>query len=268
MNTINDRIRGIIDDLFDGSVRAFSIAIGQNYYTIRNITGERASKPSSEILQSIVSSIGNIDSDWLLTGKGDMLRSSTANRNYDIYDYGQNETQGGRVAEDDEPYIVTKAGVKYYQLPNGKYIMRVPFVPMKAYAKYVDECRDAEYSETLEEYNFVVDQIGHGRYMAFEIKGDSMDDNSKRSLSSGDIILGRELGKEHWRDRLRTNEYPNWIIVLDNTILCKQIINQDVERGTITCHSLNPSPEYSDFELKFNDIRQMFNIIQRVSSMA
>ena len=103
--------------------------------------------------------------------------------------------------------------------------------------------------------------------MAFEIKGDSMDDDTRKSLANGDIVLGRELGSEHWRDKLRTNEYPNWIIVLDNTILCKQIINQDVEKGTITCHSLNTSPEYSDFELSFNDIRQMFNIIQRVSNM-
>lgn len=94
-----------------------------------------------------------------------------------------------------------------------------------------------------------------------------MDDDTRKSLGNGDIVLGRELGSEHWKDKLHTNEYPNWVIVLDNTILCKQIVNQDVERGVITCHSLNPSPEYSDFELSFNDIRQMFNIIQRVSNM-
>lgn len=248
MNTINDRVRKIIDTLYNGNTRAFTLHINQNYHTIRNIIGERASKPSSEILESIVSSIEDINSDWLLTGNGTMLKS-------------------GVESTSNEPHLITKAGTKYFQLPNGKYLMRVPFVPVKAYAKYIDEWRDADVSEPLEEYNFVVEQIGHGRYMAFEIKGDSMDDNSKRSLSNGDIILGRELGQEHWRDRLRTNEYPNWIIVLDNTILCKQIIEQDMERGTITCHSLNTSPEYSDFELKLNDIRQMFNIIQRVSNM-
>lgn len=269
MSTINDRIRKVIEALFNGNTSAFALQIGHKYHTIRNITGERESKPSSEILESIVNSIENINSDWLLTGNGDMLKPEKENSSKIKYYQSSDDHAQGRnmVNEHSEPYLVTKAGTKYYQLPHGKYLMRVPFVPVKAYAKYIDECRDAELNESLEEYNFVVDQIGRGCYMAFEIKGDSMDDNSKRSLSNGDIILGRELGKEHWRDRLHTNEYPNWIIVLDKTILCKQIIAQDMERGTITCHSLNPSPEYSDFELNFNDIRQMFNIIQRVSNM-
>lgn len=167
----------------------------------------------------------------------------------------------------DPAYLVTSSGVKYYELKNGKYLMQVPFVPIKAYARYIDEQRDADYGEPLDEYNFIVDQIGHGNYMAFEIKGDSMDDDTKKSLSNGDVVLGRELNKEHWKDKLRTRDYPYWIIVLDNTILCKEIISHDIEKCTITCHSLNPSPEYTDFDLDLNNVRKMFNIIQRVSSM-
>ena len=160
---------------------------------------------------------------------------------------------------DTDLYLITKSGVKYYEMANGKYRMRVPFIPIKAYAKYIDEYRDAEFfSKEFEEFDFIVDKIGHGRYFAFEIKGDSMDDDSKRSL--------RELGKEHWRNKLHTEDFPNWIIVLDNTILCKQISEQDIEKGTITCHSLNSSPEYSDFRLKLDNISQLCNIVQRVSS--
>jgi len=165
------------------------------------------------------------------------------------------------------PYLVTTSGVKYYELKNGKYLMQVPFVPIKAYAKYIDDMRDADYGEPLDEYNFIVDQIGHGNYMAFEIKGDSMDDDTKKSLSNGDVVLGRELSKEHWKEKLHTRDYPYWIIVLDNTILCKEIIRHDIRNCTITCHSLNPSPEYTDFEVRLEDVRKMFNVIQRVSSM-
>ena len=93
-----------------------------------------------------------------------------------------------------------------------------------------------------------------------------MDNDSKRSLSNGDIVLARELGKEHWRNKLHTEDFPNWVIVLNNTILCKQIISQDLEKGTIVCHSLNPSPEYTDFELKLDDVCQLCNIVQRMSS--
>ncbi|MDR0825214.1 MAG: XRE family transcriptional regulator [Prevotella sp.] len=242
---VHDRIRKIREDLFKGSNIDFANTLDEKPNTTSNwISGNR--KIGLEVIEKILARLPQINSSWLLSGEGSMMKTDS---------------------DKEEPYLVTKAGVKYFQLPNGKYLMRVPFVPVKAYAKYIDEYRDAEYSAPLDEYNFIVDQIGHGRYMAFEIKGDSMDDDTRRSLGNGDIVLGRELGAEHWRDKLHTNDYPNWIIVLDNTILCKQIIHQDVEKATIVCHSLNPSPEYSDFELNFKDIRYMFNIIQRVSNM-
>jgi len=242
---IHERIRKIREDLFKGSNSDFARAIDEKPNTTSNwISGNR--KIGLEVIEKILARLPQISSSWLLSEEGPMMKAD---------------------AGKEEPYLVTKAGVKYFRLANGRYLMRVPFVPVKAYAKYIDEHRDADFSEPLDEYNFIVDQIGHGRYMAFEIKGDSMDDDTRKSLGNGDIVLGRELGAEHWKDKLHTNEYPNWIIVLDNTILCKQIVDQNLEKGTITCHSLNTSPEYSDFELNFNDIRQMFNIIQRVSNM-
>lgn len=219
---------------------------------------ERSIGASNGYINSIRKSIGldkieqieqkypTLNTEWLLKGEGDMLKD---------------------IEFDLNPYLVTKAGSKFYEMPNGTYMMSVPFVPIKAYAKYVDECIDTYADEAEEQYSFIVPQIGHGRYMAFEIKGDSMDDNSRASLADGDIVLGRELSRDLWRNKLHINEFPNWIIVMDNTILCKQIIDHDVDKGTITCHSLNPSPEYADFTLSFNHIRKMFNIIQRVSQM-
>ena len=207
---------------------------------------EGKTKPNKSNIAILASYFG-VNESWLLTGDGKMSR--------------HNKVKG------EEPYLITKSGVKYYEMANGKYRMRVPFIPVKAYAKYIDEYRDAEIlDDEFEEFDFIVDKIGHGRYFAFEIKGDSMDDDTKRSLSNGDIVLARELGKEHWRNKLRTEDFPNWIIVLDNTILCKQIVDQDLENGKITCHSLNISPEYADFELKLNSISQLCNIVQRVSN--
>lgn len=213
--------------------------------TIANYIEGKTNPNKSNI--SILATYFKVNEDWLASGEGDMTRVA--------------QVRG------EEPYLVTKSGVKYYQMSNDKYRMRVPFIPIKAYAKYIDECRDAEFVENeFEEFDFIVDKIGHGRYFAFEIKGDSMDNDTKRSLSDGDIVLARELGKEHWRNKLHTEDFPNWIIILNNTVLCKQIISQDLEKGTIVCHSLNPSPEYADFELKLDDICQLCNIVQRVSS--
>ena len=213
--------------------------------TIANYVDGKTKPNKSNI--SLLASYFKVSEEWLAEGIGDIHKTDKT--------------------WDSDIFIVTKAGTKYYEMANGKYRMRVPFIPIKAYAKYVDECRDAEfYGNQYEEFDFVVDKIGHGRYFAFEIKGDSMDDDTKRSLSNGDIVLARELNLEHWRNKLHTDDYPNWIIVLNNTILCKQIIDQDIDAGQIVCHSLNQSPEYADFELKLDDICQLCNIVQRVSS--
>lgn len=179
------------------------------------------------------------------------------------------ELIGGNVGinpTNENPYLTTATGIKYFQRSGGKFLMRVPMVPVYAYAKYIDEVRDAEIWDGDGYFDFPVDQIYHGSYQAFEIKGDSMDDDSKRSLSHGDIVNARELGRDKWKSRLHTNQFPNWIIVTDNTILCKQIIKQNLDTGEITCHSLNPSPEYADFTINLDEVRKLFNIVQKVSS--
>lgn len=166
----------------------------------------------------------------------------------------------------EEPYITTPAGISFYQVAEGKFRMRVPMVPIYAYAKYIDEVRDATIWDGDGYFDFPAEKIHHGFYQAFEIKGDSMDDDSKRSLSQGDIVNARELSRDKWKSKLHKDQFPNWIIVTDNTILCKQIIEQNLETGDITCHSLNPSPEYSDFVINLNEVRKLFNIVQKVSS--
>jgi hypothetical protein len=45
--------------------------------------------------------------------------------------------------------------------------------------------------------------------------------------------------------------------------MLKQIINHDTERGVITCHSLNESPEYADFKLNIDDVIKLFYVIDK-----
>lgn len=172
------------------------------------------------------------------------------------------------VAEPSEIFK-TKSGNIIEELPNGKYLLTVPMVPYKAHATYISEFQDADYVSDLTKVSFIVDQVPRGKYMAFEIKNDSMNDAtlereaSRAAILDGDIVLGRELGRQHWRSKLNTNGYPFWIIVHKDTILCKEITNHDVENGLITCHSLNRSPEFQDFTLKLDDCYQLFNIIKK-----
>lgn len=233
-----DRLRNILDSKHISSYKVAKETQISKATMVNYLDGR--TNPTRVNIKLISDFLG-VNEEWLLNGEGEMLKEDR---------------------KEQEPYLITKSGTKYYELPNGKFKMVVPFVPIKAFAGYVDNCCDAIYVESLEERDFVVNEIHHGKYYSFEISGDSMTYNGRGALYHGDIVLVRDLGKQHWKDGLNINKYPVWVIVLKNTVVCKQITKQDSENGTITCHSLNPSPEYSDFEIKLDEVLQLMNVIK------
>lgn len=250
---INERIKSIVENS-GKSVRAYAEYAGIPQTTLNDCI-KGLSEPKFGLIDKIMNVEPNINPDWLLTGKGEMFKSAATR-----------ETLRYNSESEQEPYFINTSGVKYYEMPNGRFRMRVPMIPVKAYAKYVDEYRDAEFINHLEEVEFIVDKIGLGRYYAFEIKGDSMDDGSKRSICDKDVVLARELPKDYWRNKLHNDEYPFWIVTLSGTIVCKQIVEQDIEKGEIVCHSLNSSPEYADFRVCLDDVHQLCNIVAKQSN--
>lgn len=76
--TINDRIKIIISELFEGNASAFAREAKIKQPTLNTIIGERKSKPSYEILNAITLNL-NINAEWLLTGKGEMLVTPESN---------------------------------------------------------------------------------------------------------------------------------------------------------------------------------------------
>lgn len=73
--TINERFDQIIGTLFKGNKSAFANAIGVTPSVVDNIVGKRQGKPSFDVVEKI-SALAEINIDWLITGKGDMLKSS------------------------------------------------------------------------------------------------------------------------------------------------------------------------------------------------
>ena len=75
MDSINERLQVVINELFDGNKAKFAKAIGIAPTSISNYLGEkRQSKPSSDMLEKILNSVEDISADWLLTGNGEMLK--------------------------------------------------------------------------------------------------------------------------------------------------------------------------------------------------
>ena len=137
-----------------------------------------------------------------------------------------------------------------------------PFVSQKAYAGYLSGYADAEYVETLPTVAFPVDHTPQGNYLVFEVKGDSMDDGSHDSYLDGDLVLCREIRMDLWKDsKLHFNKW-DFVIIHEDGIIIKRIIDHNVENHTITIHSLNPDKEaYPDKEINLCEVRQILNVI-------
>jgi transcriptional regulator with XRE-family HTH domain len=160
-----------------------------------------------------------------------------------------------------------EAGVdKFYELADGSIIMQVPIIPQRAYAGYMRGFSDPEFYEDLTTIPVPVDKKHKGNYLGFEVSGNSMvcydtEELAERSIWPGRIAIGRELSKHQWQYKLHTHNYDAWIIVhRTEGVIIKEIVDQCLDKGEITVHSLNP--EYEDQVLKLDEIDQIFNVVQ------
>lgn len=139
-------------------------------------------------------------------------------------------------------------------------IIYVPLVSQRAYAGYLSGFSDEEYIEDLPKEPFFMDREYKGNYVAFEVRGDSMDDGSRYSICERDIVLGREIIKDHWKNKLHIHKWNFIIVTKDDGILYKQITKHDTVSGKITIHSLNSI--YEDKVINLKDVAQLFNVVQ------
>ena len=137
-----------------------------------------------------------------------------------------------------------------------------PFVSQKAYAGYLSGWADEEYVESLPTVAFPVDHTPSGKYLVFEVKGDSMDDGTYDSYLEGDLLLCRQIGIHLWADSKLHFKRWDFVIVHEEGVIVKRIVDHDVENHTITVHSLNPDKRrYPDRVIDLSEVRQILNVV-------
>lgn len=156
-----------------------------------------------------------------------------------------------------------KNGNKFIELPNGQYYMLMPLAEFKVQAGFLGNYQDADYLMDMSQHGILVDKPLQGRYVAFRVNGDSMDDGSSQAITRNSIVSTRELQRHHWADKLRYRDFPYWVIYTTESKmpLLKEIIEHNTEEGYILCHSLNDSPEFTDFKLHLNNVQALFYVI-------
>lgn len=225
-----ERVQYIMDE--EGfNKNSFSEAIGiSNNVTITRLINEKRN-PSKATCQKIITRFPKYNFEWLCTGLGEIYSK----------EHSINKTDEATLLSPD-------------------HIIYVPLVNQYAYAGYLCGYADAEYIESLPTIPFIVDQEAHGHYIAFEVKGDSMDDGTDEAYKEGDRLLCREIKPELWiNSKLHIRKW-DFVIVHTEGLLVKRIIDHDVENCTITIHSLNSY--YPDRVLSLTDVKQIFNVIE------
>jgi phage repressor protein C with HTH and peptisase S24 domain len=225
------------------SQKRFEEAVGLANGYVNNIR----KSITEEKLQKIALQFPELSKLWLLTGEGEMLATDVTPM---------------RISETTD-YATSKSGLKFKQREDGKIIMEVPIVPISALGSNEDDYATIIENDELERMSFLVDAVHHGKYVAFRVDGDSMDDGTRFGFARKDLVLVRELSRDKWLPRLHYREWPYWVVVFGNNVRIKQIIDQD-DAGNITLHSLNPSPEYCDFTLNMDDISRLYNVVQHI----
>lgn len=194
-----------------------------------NNVGESFRKPT---IEKIKKSFPHWNMDWILYEKGEPI-SNISKENIEILE----------------------------AIPlNQNYIINVPLVNQYAQAGYLCGFQDAAYIATLPTIPFIIDHEAKGNYVAFEVRGDSMNDGTEESYLEGDRPLCREIAPYLWAESKLHIRKWDFVIVHEDGILVKRIIDHNVENHTITIHSLNDM--YPDRVIDLAEVRQIFNVIE------
>ena len=136
----------------------------------------------------------------------------------------------------------------------------VSFVNQYAYTGYLAGYQDQEYIDQLPIIPFDSEDDPNSRYMAFEMKGNSMDDGSRDSYIEGDKLFCQEIPLHMWdTSKLHTMNW-NFVIVYKKGIIVRKIIDHDIQNRTIVAHPLNPF--INDELINLVDVYQIFHVLE------
>ncbi|EFV02970.1 helix-turn-helix transcriptional regulator [Segatella salivae] len=205
------------------TVAAFERSIGMSNASFGKSLKNRGAIGSDKI-ENILSVYTDLSSEWLLTGKGDMLKSD----NEKLIE--AHKTFGGSAKSSNKQ-------------------KGIPLIPIDAVAGFPSDDNDGVYMEDCEHYS-IPEFEAKGANFLIRVSGDSM----HPLYENGDIIACRKIS-----DIL----FFQWggIYVLDTSqgALVKRVEEAEDDKESILCISENP--RFKPFRLPKSDIRSLSTIV-------
>lgn len=227
------------------------VAKGTIYKAIKN-----GKTVGTQVLEKIVSFYPLINLEWLITGKGSMLKDSnilrTENENVHL-NSTPNSTPNTKSKEIGVQNIVTAL-----REPRDDYgLVRVDIVDVRAAANFVGISMHDGPIETLGSVALSSKMLQRGKiHKCFPVMGDSM----APTIKPGDHIVARFLEKSEYQN-IR-NGYVH-IISTVNGIVVKRLLNRLAERGHLWARSDNR--DYIPYAIEQEDIVSVWEVKAKIT---
>lgn len=231
-NVVSQRLTAIIDYFADGNEKRFADSLGVKPAVINNYTkGKQQSKPGFEVLNKIANYYPDVNIDWLLTGRGEMLKSQS------------NKTP-------QEKWIVTTQDLAGNRT--------IPLINRRAAANFLSGYQSQEYFEQLDAIQLPSSLLSGKQYYALQVSGDSM----MPTLHDGDYVFCYRCDKTEW-EYLKNGDVC--VIASEpNGLQIKRIANKE-NPNYITCLSDN-FQRHPAFNLRHDEILEIWKVTWKLSS--
>ena len=240
-NTVS-RIKEFID--FKGlSVRKFEETVGFSNGAFATQYKNNKSIGSDKI-ENILCSFPELNTEWLLTGNGEMLKSEGATE----------------VIKTPRVEVIAPIKVEGRSLMPKVIVLkdedveeeRIPLVPVMAQAGYLQGYDDPQYIKELPMYN--LPGMRNGTFRIFQVEGLSM----YPTLQSGSYVVGQFV--EDW-EHISDNRI--YVVVSTEGVIVKRVLNRIEKYGSLYCKSDNRIFPHINVRLK--DVKEIWECKMHLS---
>jgi phage repressor protein C with HTH and peptisase S24 domain len=256
-STINKRIKDLVDHFSEGNKSAFARLAGISNQSLSEIIGQRGNAPSFSALQKMALAFPDVREAWLLLGEGEMLKSAPFSEETQKLSSYMAAEPGGlsvpeapqRVQASDNLRILT-----VQVAPDGD--ENIELVPVWAAAGYAaGGFIEPTFMSKLPSFRLPGAAFNNGSFRCFQVQGSSM----QGTLQDGDWIICRYV--EKWAHDILDNRV--YVVVSEQDILVKRVLNQINENGRLSLHSDNPTFDVQSMD--WQEVREVWQGVARLT---
>ena len=182
-------------------------------------------------IDKISNFFGDLNKNWLLTGEGEMLIGEYPTRN----DITIHKRDTGKKVNIKSEYIT-------YLLPMSA--MGGSLTGFASPSVFLNDCETI--ISPIENVDF-----------AITVYGDSM----SPEYPSGSRILIKKINPNIFIDWGKT-----YVLDTPNGVIVKEVHECREKEGYIKCHSINPDPKFSDFDVPLSEVYGMYRVLMCLSA--